>query len=192
MVRQMAEGFSSRRERREAERLNGSDLVSNATGEISLPKTAELDFLPETDDQGNPVFKLSSALTGEFTGANLVVETPVDITAGGTIILDSGEIVSTGSIDISALITTMTGEVPQIAIDGSDDDLDADAQSNYQTGIPPIRASGLLAKTNGNPAITGRGHRGRSPYFGIAMIAIGALVIGGALLACYLLGFLSF
>ena len=188
----MAEGFSSRRERREAERLNGSDLVSSATGEISLPQTRELDFLPEVDEDGNPVFKLSSALTGEFTGANLVVETPVDITAGGTIILDSGEVVSTGSIDISSLITTMTGEVPQIAVDGSDDDLEADAQSNYQTGIPPIRASGLLAKTNGNPAITGRGHRGRSPYFGITMIAIGVALVGGGLVGAYYAGWLTF
>ena len=37
----------------------------------------------ELDEDGNPQFKVSNALTGEFTASNLIVELPQDITAGG-------------------------------------------------------------------------------------------------------------
>ncbi len=135
----------------------------------------------QVDDEGNPQFKTSNALTGEFTGANLIIETPVDITQGGALITDLGEVVSTGSIDITDLITP-TGEIPIIAmVDGSDDDLDRDAQVNYIPGIPPMRASGVIAKTQGQPGIPGGAHRGINPYLSIGLLTLAALLIAGGI-----------
>lgn len=135
----------------------------------------------QVDDEGNPQFKTSNALTGEFTGANLIIETPVDITLGGALITDLGEVVSTGSIDITDLITP-TGEIPIIAmVDGSDDDLDRDAQVNYIPGIPPMRASGVIAKTQGQPGIPGGAHKGINPYLSIGLLTLAALLIAGGI-----------
>ena len=147
----------------------------NATEIESAIKDVEL------DDEGNPLFKTSNALTGEFTGASLIIEPPVDITQGGALVTDSGEVVSTGSIDITDLITP-TGEIPIIAmVDGSDDDLDKDAQVNYIPGIPPMRASGVIAKTQGQPGIPGGAHKGINPYLSIGLLTLAALLIAGGI-----------
>lgn len=136
----------------------------------------------ELDEEGNPLFNVSAALAGENTGTNLIVDLPLDITSGGAIITDSGEFVVTGSIDVSALITP-TGEIDISAFtDGSDSDLDEDAQQNFIPGIPPIRISGVITKTLNQPGIPGGAHRGINPYWYVAMITGAALLIAGGIL----------
>jgi hypothetical protein len=140
----------------------------------------------EVDEEGNPQFNISSALAGETTGRNLIVDLPVDITAGGSIITDSGELVVTGSIDVSSLITP-TGEIDISAFtDSTDSDLDQDAQQNFIPGIPPIRINGVIAKTLNQPGIPGGAHRGINPYWYVAMISgAAALIAGGIALSFY-------
>jgi len=139
----------------------------------------------EIDEEGNPQFNLPSSLTGQIPVTNIVIEPPQDITAGGSIVTDAGEVVSTGSIDVSALITA-TGEIDVIAIDAGEEDLDKDAQSNYIPGIPPIRVSGIIAKTQSIPGIPGGVHRGMNPYVNFVLVAIaGLLIIGGVVLAYF-------
>jgi hypothetical protein len=135
----------------------------------------------ELDAEGNPIFNVSSALVGETTGTNLIVDLPLDITAGGAIITDSGELVVTGSIDVSSLITP-TGEIDISAFtDSTDSDLDQDAQQNFIPGIPPIRINGVIAKTLNQPGIPGGAHRGINPYWYVAMISGAALLIAGGI-----------
>ncbi len=143
----------------------------------------------EIDDEGNPQFKVSNALAGETTGTNLVVELPQDITSGGAIITDSGELVITGSIDISDLITN-TGEIDVIQMnDDSDKDLDKDAQAGYIPGIPPIRAAAVIAKTQGQPGMPGGAHRGLNPYLYFGLLTLAALLIGGGVAVALIYGF---
>jgi hypothetical protein len=135
----------------------------------------------ELDEDGNPIFNVSSALVGETTGTNLIVDLPLDITAGGSIITDSGEVVVTGSIDVSALVTP-TGEIDISAFtDSTDTDLDQDAQQNFIPGIPPIRISGVITKTLNQPGIPGGAHRGINPYWYVAMISAAAVLIAGGI-----------
>jgi hypothetical protein len=145
----------------------------------------------ELDEDGNPIFKVSSALTGELTGANLIVELPTDITAGGALVTDTGELVITGSIDVSSLITP-TGEIDIIAMaDSSDTDLDKDAQQNFIPGIPPIRISGVISKTQTQPGIPGGAHRGINPYWYVAMISGASLLIAGGIAISFYSGFFN-
>ncbi len=135
----------------------------------------------ELDEYGNPLFKVSNALIGEFTGANIIVDLPADITAGGAMVTDTGELVITGSIDVSALLTS-TGEIDIIAFsDSADIDLDKDAQQNFIPGIPPIRISGIISKTSNQPGIPGGAHRGINPYWYVAMISLAAVLIAGGI-----------
>lgn len=144
----------------------------------------------EVDADGNPIFRVSSALTGEITATNIVIEPPVDITAGGSVVTDAGEVVITGSIDVSNLITH-TGELSPIEIsDEADADLDKDAKSNYIPGIPPIRVSGVIAKTQGQVVMAGGAHRGLNPYLVFGLIcAAAALIASGVGIAFFLGGF---
>ena len=145
----------------------------------------------ELDEDGNPQFKVSNSLTGEFTASNLIVELPQDITAGGALVTDTGELVITGSIDVSALLTS-TGEIDIIAFaDGSDTDLDKDAQQNFIPGIPPIRISGVIAKTLNQPGIPGGAHRGINPYWYVAMISAAALLIAGGIALSFYSGYFN-
>ena len=145
----------------------------------------------ELDEDGNPQFKVSNALTGEFTASNLIVELPQDITAGGALVTDTGELVITGSIDVSSLLTS-TGEIDIIAFaDSADTDLDKDAQQNFIPGIPPIRISGVIAKTLNQPGIPGGAHRGINPYWYVAMISAAALLIAGGIALSFYSGYFN-
>jgi hypothetical protein len=66
--------------------------------------------------------------------------------------------------------------------DGTDSDLDQDAQQNFIPGIPPIRISGVITKTLNQPGIPGGAHRGINPYWYVAMISGAALLIAGGIL----------
>ena len=158
--------------------------VIEPVAEEPAPSIAEVEksiAAVELDEEGNPLFNVSSALIGESTGTNLIVDLPLDITAGGALITDSGELVVTGSIDVSALITP-TGEIDISAFtDGTDTDLDQDAQQNFIPGIPPIRISGVITKTLNQPGIPGGAHRGINPYWYVAMISAAALLIAGGI-----------
>lgn len=164
-----------------------AEAIARKQAEEANQKAEEIVKDVEVDEEGNPIFRVSSALTGEITTTNLVVEVPMDITAGGSVITDAGEVVITDSIDVSALITH-TGEISPITIsDEADNDLDRDAKANYIPGIPPIRVSGVLARTQGQVAMPGGAHRGLNPYliFGLLTLA-GALIAGGVAIAFFL------
>ena len=144
---------------------------------IELPEP-EVEEVPdlytavEVDEEGHPQFNIPNALVGEFTGSQLLVEIPPDITATGAVITELGEVVVTASIDVSSLITP-TGEIsPVEIIEATEDDLDKDASRNYIPGIPPVRASGVIAKTAAQEGIPGGVHRGPSPI--LIAIVIGA------------------
>jgi len=168
-----------------------AEAIARAQAEEKNKQAEEVIKQVEIDDEGNPQFRVSSALTGEITATNLVIETPQDITAGGAVITDAGELVITGSIDVSGLITA-TGEIEVINVEeDADKDLDRDAQANYIPGIPPIRVSGVIAKNMNQPAMPNGAHRGLNPYvtFGLLLLASG--LIGGGIAIGFIYGFFN-
>ncbi len=138
----------------------------------------QVDSTVEIDDEGHPQFNIPNTLVGEFTGSQLLVEIPPDITSSGAIITEAGEIVVTASIDVSSLITP-TGEISPIEqVEETENDLDKDASANYIPGIPPIRASGVIAKTANQEGIPGGVHKGPSPFIYAAIITGACILLG--------------
>lgn len=176
-MREQAEAIA----RQQAEQANASVEQTNEEAE-QIVKEVEL------DEEGNPIFRVSSALTGELTATNIVIEPPTDITAGGSVISDAGEIVVTGSIDVTNLVP-QTGEIdPVMVSDDADNDLDKDAKANYIPGIPPIRVSGVIAKTTSQPVMPGGAHRGLNPYLIFGLICLAAVLIGAGVGVAFFLG----
>jgi len=161
---------------------------STAETEISKEQVEQVIKDVELDADGNPIFRVSTALTGELTATNIVIEPPTDITAGGSVISDAGEIVVTGSIDVTNLVP-QTGEIDPIMVsDDADNDLDKDAKANYIPGIPPIRVSGVIAKTTGQAVMPGGAHRGLNPYLIFGLICLAAVLIGSGVGVAFFLG----
>jgi hypothetical protein len=153
-------------------------------GEVVEEQVVEeetIDSTVEVDEEGHPQFNIPNTLAGEFTGSQLLVEIPPDITASGAIITELGEVVVTASIDVSSLITA-TGEITPVIVEETEADLDKDASANYIPGIPPLRASGVIAKTSNQQGIPGGVHKGPSPYV-IATIIGGTAGVFGILVA---------
>ena len=163
------------------------EFLAKQAAEIAMKQAKEqgielaeqqVDSTVEIDDEGHPQFSIPNALVGEFTGSQLLVEIPPDITASGAIITEAGEVVVTASIDISSLITP-TGEISPIEIvEETESDLDKDASANYIPGIPPIRASGVISKTTNQEGIPGGVHKGPSPYVYAAIITGVCVLLG--------------
>jgi hypothetical protein len=156
--------------------LERGEVVEETTVEETVVEET-IDSTVEVDEEGNPQFNIPNALVGEYTGSQLLVEIPPDITASGAVITEAGEVVVTASIDVSALITP-TGEIAPVIVEETEADLDKDASSNYIPGIPPVRASGVIAKTANQEGIPGGVHRGPSPTV-IALVITGVCVILG-------------
>lgn len=157
--------------------LSSTELSGEPQADKAVEQVAEAEMVE---------FNIPNTLAGEFTGSQLLVEIPPDITAGGAIITEAGEIVVTASIDVSALITP-TGEINPVVLEETEKDLDLDASSNYIPGIPPIRASGVIAKTANQVGIPGGVHKGPSPYFYAALLTGICVLLGvGAGIGFYL------
>lgn len=167
-----------------------AEAIARKQAEAESKVAEEVVKQVEVDDEGNPQFKVSSNMTDPTPTSNIVITPPEDITAGGAIITDAGELVITDSIDISALIT-QTGEIDVIQIDSSEDDLDRDAQKNYIPGIPPIRVAGIIAKTESQPGIPGGAHKGLNPYVYISLLALAGILIAGGVAIAYFSGFFN-
>ena len=153
-------------------------------GEVFEEQVVEVETIDSTvelDEEGHPQFNIPNTLAGEFTGSQLLVEIPPDITASGAIITEHGEVVVTASIDVSALITA-TGEISPVIVEETEADLDKDASANYIPGIPPLRASGIIARTATHQGIPGGVHKGPSPYV-LAVIIGGTAGLFGILVA---------
>jgi hypothetical protein len=152
-------------------------LERGAVVEEQVVEVEAIDSTVEVDEEGHPQFNIPNTLAGEFTGSQLLVEIPPDITASGAIITELGEVVVTASIDVSALITA-TGEITPVIVEETEADLDKDASANYIPGVPPMRASGVIAKTANQEGIPGGVHRGPSPFVYAAVIGGSALLVG--------------
>jgi len=68
--------------------LERGEVVEEATVEETVVEEA-IDSTVEVDEDGNPQFNIPNALVGEFTGSQLLVEIPPDITASGAVITNA-------------------------------------------------------------------------------------------------------
>jgi hypothetical protein len=86
-------------------------------------------------------------------------------------------------------LITHIGEIDPVMIsDDADNDLDKDAKANYIPGIPPIRVSGVIAKTQGQAVMAGGAHRGLNPYLIFGLICAAAVLIGAGVGIAFFLG----
>jgi hypothetical protein len=198
----------TRRQLREMQRLTGSDLIAEAAEpeievETELPYDADLveqvpqleptDFevAPATADdfsylnnQVESMFDVSPGLVIEPTTNSIVIDTVQDLTNYTATISETGEILTTGAIQLPIeLADNSTGEIQIIqeaaALDSA---IQLDNATGFINTIAPMRVTGVVNAISKFKVIPTNLKRGSShPYLVLAaavgMVALGSLVV---------------
>lgn len=198
----------TRRQLREMQRLTGSDLIAEAAEpeievETELPYDGDLveqvpqleatDFevAPATSDdfsylnsQVESMFEVSPGLVIEPTTNSIVIDTVQDLTNYTATISETGEILTTGAIQLPIeLADNSTGEIQIIqeaaALDSA---IQLDNATGFINTIAPMRVTGVVNSISKFKVIPTNLKRGSShPYLVLAaalgMVALGSLVV---------------
>jgi hypothetical protein len=205
----------TRRQLRELQRLTGSDIVNDSVDEsVELesefalqPDLAEqievLDAAPTNYDvkpatandfsylnnQAEPLFDVSPGLVIEPTTNSIIIDQVQDLTNYTATVSETGEILTTGAIQLPIELTdNSTGEIQIIqeaaALDSA---IQVDNATGFINTIAPMRVTGVVNSASKFKVIPTNLRRGSShPYMVLAaavgMAALGSLVIAAMML----------
>ncbi len=205
----------TRRQLRELQRLTGSDIVNDSVDEsVELesefalqPDLAEqievLDAAPTNyevkpatahdfsylNNQAEPLFDVSPGLVIEPTTNSIIIDQVQDLTNYTATVSETGEILTTGAIQLPIELTdNSTGEIQIIqeaaALDSA---IQVDNATGFINTIAPMRVTGVVNSASKFKVIPTNLRRGSShPYMVLAaavgMAALGSLVIAAMML----------
>lgn len=183
-------GLPTRRELREQEiAAQKNDSTENQVVEpeaISI-EVAAPDPLPEIIDDS--LFEISPNLSVESASASIVIDEIRDVT-NSVHLLDSGEILHTGSITLPVL-STNTGEMALVSeAQTADQAATTDAAIGYVSSINPVRASEVGNFGAELDIVPPKFKPGESQLYlaltiSISIVAIGALILGSYMLKIF-------
>jgi len=207
----------TRRQLRELQRLTGSDVV-NEPVEEDLAIESEFDLQPDLaeqievldgdttptsfevkpatandfsylNNQNEPLFDVSPGLVIEPTTNSIIIDQVQDLTNYTATVSETGEILTTGAIQLPIELTdNSTGEIQIIqeaaALDSA---IQVDNATGFINTIAPMRVTGVVNSASKFKVIPTNLRRGSShPYMVLAaavgMAALGSLVIAAMML----------
>ena len=207
----------TRRQLRELQRLTGSDVV-NGPVEESVELESEFDLQPDLaeqievldadttptsfevkpatasdfsylNNQNEPLFDVSPGLVIEPTTNSIIIDQVQDLTNYTATVSETGEILTTGAIQLPIELTdNSTGEIQIIqeaaALDSA---IQVDNATGFINTIAPMRVTGVVNSASKFKVIPTNLRRGSShPYMVLAaavgMAALGSLVIAAMML----------
>lgn len=194
----------TRRQLREMEKLTGSDFSVEVEPdyELELPFTSDLaEQIPvEVEEQpllvepisysNEALFNLSPGLLVEPTTNSIVIDQVQDLTNYTATVSETGEILTTGAIQLPILtnIDTETGEIAVIAeAEALDEAIALDNATGFINTIAPMRVTGIVNAAKKFRVIPTNLKRGKNhPYLvltaAIVMVAIGVLTVSAFML----------
>ena len=195
------EGSLTRRQIRELERLTGSDVIAateerRPSFEARLPYDEDmLEQIPELATKANPIvevekpdFQPSPGLLIEPVTNSIVIDQVVDLTNYTATVNETGEILTTGSIQIPVNVQEPdTGEITVIQDAAS---LDAAIQSESGAGfvnsVAPMRVTGVVNAMSKSKVIASNLRRGKSQPYAVLATLVMIVVFGGIVLTALL------
>jgi hypothetical protein len=187
------------------EKLTGSDFSVEVEPdyEVELPFTSDLaEQVPnEVEEQpalvepisynsNDPMFNLSPGLLVEPTTNSIVIDQVQDLTNYTATVTETGEILTTGAIQLPILtnIDTETGEIAVIQeAQALDEAIAIDNATGFINTIAPMRVTGIVNAAKRFHVIPTNLKRGKNhPYLvltaAIVMVAIGCLTVAAFML----------
>lgn len=183
-------GFPTRRELREQElaaQKNDSTEMQLVEPKATTVEPAALEPLPGVVDDS--LFEISPILSLESASASIVIDEIRDVT-NSVHMLDSGEILHTGSITLPVL-STNTGEMALVSeAQAADQAATSDAATGYVSSINPVRASEVGNFGAELDIVPPKFKPGESQLYlaltiSISIVAIGALILGAYMLKIF-------
>ncbi len=205
----------TRRQLRELQRLTGSDIVNDSVDEsVELesefalqPDLAEqievLDAAPTNYDvkpatandfsylnnQAEPLFDVSPGLVIEPTTNSIIIDQVQDLTNYTATVSETGEILTTGAIQLPIELTdNSTGEIQIIqeaaALDSA---IQVDNATGFINTIAPMRVTGVVNSASKFKVIPTNLRRGSSHPYMVLAAAVGMAALGSLVIAVMML-----
>jgi hypothetical protein len=195
----------TRRQLREMEKLTGSDFAAEVEDDIEfeLPFTSDLaEQIPlEVEEQpalvepisytnNEALFNLSPGLLVEPTTNSIVIDQVQDLTNYTATVSETGEILTTGAIQLPILtnIDTETGEIAVIQeAEALDNAIALDNATGFINTIAPMRVTGIVNAAKKFRVIPTNLKRGKNHPYLVLTAAIVMVAIGGLTIAAFML-----
>lgn len=203
----------TRRQKRELERLTGSDFIADAVEpepsfetqldydsdlaeQMTAPQIVENLVEPITLDDfsyektaAEPLFDVSPGLVVEPTTNSIIIDQVQDLTNYTATVTETGEILTTGAIQLPInLVDNSTGEIQVIqeaaALDSA---IQVDNATGYINTIAPMRVTGVVNAAAKFKIIPTNLKRGASHPYLVLAAAIGMVALGAITVAAFML-----
>ncbi len=183
--------YQSRRERREAEKLNAS-APSNPVSFVEPTMTGPIPTVKAPDIFLEPVksadFGSTSNLGAEPVTASIILDKVPELDNNRVVITGTGAVMTTGSITISQANPT-TGSIAVIsASQEADEALVEDSLNSFVSSVAPIRAAGIAKTRAKTVELTLVTRKGQGQVYAVMSTAVLMITIGALIVAAFMLG----
>jgi hypothetical protein len=183
--------YQSRRERREAEKLN-TPAPSNPVSFVEPTMTGPIPTVKAPDIFLEPVksadFGSTSNLGAEPVTASIILDKVPELDNNRVVITGTGAVMTTGSITISQANPT-TGSIAVIsASQEADEALVEDSLNSFVSSVAPIRAAGIAKTRAKTVELTLVTRKGQGQVYVVMSTAVLMITIGALIVAAFMLG----
>jgi hypothetical protein len=183
--------YQSRRERREAEKVNAS-APGNPVSFVEPTMTGPIPTVNTPDIFLEPVksadFGSTSNLGAEPVTASIILDKVPELDNNRVVITGTGAVMTTGSITISQANPT-TGSIAVIsASQEADEALVEDSLNSFVSSVAPIRAAGIAKTRAKTVELTLVTRKGQGQVYAVMSTAVLMITIGALIVAAFMLG----
>ena len=183
--------YQSRRERREAEKVNAS-APSNPVSFVEPTMTGPIPTVNTPDIFLEPVksadFGSTSNLGAEPVTASIILDKVPELDNNRVVITGTGAVMTTGSITISQANPT-TGSIAVIsASQEADEAVVEDSLNSFVSSVAPIRAAGIAKTRAKTVELTLVTRKGQGQVYAVMSTAVLMITIGALIVAAFMLG----
>jgi hypothetical protein len=186
----------TRRQLREIQKLVGSEVIDE-TPALSLE--TEIEYEPDLAEQiaeqevnsmnSEQMFEVSPGLVIEPTTNSIIIDQVQDLTNYTSTVSETGEILTTGAIQLPIAISDNgTGEIQIIqeaaALDSA---IQVDNSTGFINTIAPMRVTGVVNSISKFKVIPTNLKRGSSHPYLVLAAAVGMVALGGLVIAIFML-----
>jgi hypothetical protein len=183
--------YQSRRERREAEKVNAS-APGNPVSFVEPTMTGPIPTVNTPDIFLEPVksadFGSTSNLGAEPVTASIILDKVPELDNNRVVITGTGAVMTTGSITISQANPT-TGSIAVIsASQEADEAVVEDSLNSFVSSVAPIRAAGIAKTRAKTVELTLVTRKGQGQVYAVMSTAVLMITIGALIVAAFMLG----
>lgn len=184
--------YQSRRERREAEKRVSSDAGSAPITFVEPTMTGPIATVSEPEVFLEPVksadFGSTSNLGAEPVTASIIIDQVPDLDNRPIVITGTGQVMTTGSIEIARPSNTTGGIAVVQDSELADEAIVEDSLNSFVSSVAPIRAAGIAKTRAKTVELTLVTRKGQGQVYAVMSTAVLMITIGSLIVAAFMLG----